>query len=113
MLWVHAVLFVHRSFMPVLIQMSYQTDRQVAFDALHQAFLVNLMAKAEAEVNQLGEESDYPSSTSESNSSDTDTLSDDNEEPPTASSVLLDVIVQLYSTHYYSAHHHILTRHLP
>jgi hypothetical protein len=83
--------------------MPYQTDRQVAFDALHQAFLVNLMAEAEVEVNQPGEESDYPSSFSESNSSDTDTsCSSDNEEPPTSSDVLLHVMAQLYSTHYYN-----------
>jgi hypothetical protein len=82
--------------------MPYQTDRQVAFDALHQAFLVNLMAEAEAEVNQPGEESDYPSSSSESNSSDTDTSSSDNEEPPIASDVFLDIMAQLYSTHYYN-----------
>jgi len=37
--------------LPLCSQMPYQTDRQAAFDALHQAFLVNLMAKAEAEVN--------------------------------------------------------------
>ena len=86
----------------ITVQMPYQTDRQVAFDALHQAFLVNLMSEAEAQINQLGEESEYSSSSSESNSSDTDTSSSDNEEPPTASDVLLDVIAQLYSTHYYN-----------
>ena len=86
----------------ITVQMPDQTDRQVAFDALHQAFPVNLMSEAEAQVNQLGEESEYSSSSSESNSSDTDTSSSDNEEPPTASDVLLDVIAQLYSTHYYN-----------
>ena len=53
----------------------------IAFDALHQAFIY-LMAEAEAHVNQLGNESDY--SSSESNSLDTDTSSSDDEELPTA-----------------------------
>jgi hypothetical protein len=100
MLWVQAVICTSRFIPAVLIQMPYQTDRQVAFDALHQAFLVNLMAEAGAEVNQLGEESDYLSSLP--NSSDTDTSSSNNEEQPTASDVLLDFIAQLYSTHYYN-----------
>ena len=75
--------------------MPYQTDRQLAASALHQAFLVNLIAEAEAQLLQDGEESDY-SSTSDSSSSDEETL--------TASDTLLDVMGQLYSKHYFTAH---------
>jgi len=39
--------------------MPYQTDRQLVASALHQAFLVNIIAEAEAQLLQDGEESDY------------------------------------------------------
>ena len=86
--------------------MSYQTDRQLAASALHQAFLVNLIAEAEAQLLQDGEESDYSSASSStssgSSSSGSSSKSSSDEEPPTASDTLLDVMGQLYSKYYFT-----------
>jgi len=41
--------------------MPTETDRQLAADALHQAFLVNLIAEAEAQVYDAGSDSEYSS----------------------------------------------------
>ena len=81
--------------------MPYQTDRQLAASALHQAFLVNLVAEAEAQLLQDGEESDYSSASSGSSSGSSSESSSD-EEPPTASDTLLDVMGELYSKHYFT-----------
>jgi len=84
--------------------MPYQTDRQLAASALHQAFLVNIIAEAEAQLLQDGEESDYSSaSSSESSSSgSSSSKSSSDEDPLTASETLLDVMSQLYSKHYFA-----------
>src|ERR1700691_5268946 len=82
--------------------MHYQTDRQLAASALHQAFLVNLIAEAEAQLLQDGEESDYSSASSSTSSGPSSSESSSDEEPPTASDTLLDVMGQLYSKHYFT-----------
>ena len=89
--------------------MPYQTDRQLVASALHQAFLVNIIAEAEAQLLQDGEESDYSSASrsessssgSSSSSSSSSSKSSSDEEPLTASETPLDVMGQPYSKHYF------------
>jgi hypothetical protein len=69
--------------------MSTETDRQIAADALCQAFLINLIMEAEAQVFEEGSDSNYDSlmgSTGSSSSSSSD------EKVPPASQAYLDAM---------------------
>jgi len=85
--------------------MHYQSNRQLAGDVIHQAFLVSLVAEGEAQLLQDAREPDYTSSESpehpgSSSSSSSESSSDD--EPLLASDALLDVSGQLWSKHYFT-----------
>ena len=54
--------------------MPSRTDHQITADALHQAFLINLIAEAEAELYNVGSDSEY-SSSSQSSAGSTDSSS--------------------------------------
>jgi hypothetical protein len=72
--------------------MPRQTDRQLAADALHRAFLIQLVAEAEATLH-----SDH--SDTEDGDSGSDLLdSDDNDQP--LSHTLLESLASLYTNHY-------------
>jgi hypothetical protein len=80
------------------------TEWQIAANALHQAFLVNLMAEAEAELYADGSDSDYDtdeslSDTTDSSSESSESSLDDEILPP-ASQVYLDALAELYSQRY-------------
>ena len=82
--------------------MPSKTDRQAAADALHQAFLVNLIAEAEAQLHDEGSDSEY-STSDESSTGTTDSSSSsssDDEDVPPASQVYLDALGELYSQRY-------------
>jgi hypothetical protein len=77
--------------------MPTETDRQIAADALCQAFLVNLIAEAEAQIYEEGSDSDYDSSMDSTGSSSS---SSSDEEVPPASQAYLDAMGELYSKRY-------------
>ena len=78
--------------------MPSQTNRQPAADALHQAFLVNLIAEAEAQLYEDGADSeDSSESSSDDTSSSSSSSSSDDEPMPSMSEVHLDTIAELYS----------------
>ena len=86
------------------------TERQIAADALHRAFLVNLIAEAEAELYADGSDSDYDTddslsdtTNSSSESSESSELSED-KILPSASQVYLDALAELYSQRYLNSH---------
>ena len=87
------------------------TDQQLAADALHQAFLVNILVEAEANLHEDGSDSGYDSdsdSSSESSESDSgsssssSSLSSDEEPGITTNEVMLEMMAQLYSEHYFN-----------
>ena len=69
------------------------------FRSLHQAFLVNLIAEAEAQVYDAGSDSEY-SSDSMSTGSSASSYSSDDDEPLPASQIYLDTLGELYSRRY-------------
>ena len=77
--------------------MPTETDRQIAADALHKAFLVNLIAEAEAQLYKDGSDSEYDSSDSSMGSTGSSSSSSSDEEVPPASQAYLDVMGELYS----------------
>ena len=91
--------------------MPSRTDRQIAADALHQAFLVNLIAEAEAELYDVGSDSEY-SSSSQSSAGSTDSSSSlsssDDEDVLPASQVYLDALGELYSQRYLNSREEII-----
>src|SRR5882762_9082536 len=89
--------------------MPIQTDHQLAADALHEAFLVNLIAEAEALTYQ-DKGSDTDDSSSSSSGTDSSSLSSSSEDEalqPT-SEVLLEVMGDLYSQRYLNARESLL-----
>ena len=81
------------SFMPT------HTKCQRAADALHEAFLVNLME--EAEVSVIEDDLAYhPDSDNDFDSSDSESSSSSSSASSTTSDAILDVMGQLYSQHY-------------
>ena len=73
------------------------TERQQVAEALHKAFLLNLIAKVEADLLQ----SDSSTSSGSSGSSDSES---DNEALLSVNKDMLHSIANLYSQHYYSVH---------
>lgn len=94
-----------------LLTMPTLTDRQLAEDALHRAYLVNLMANIEAET-WVDVDSDSDSSGSDSygsssssdwdSSSSSSTSSSSSDEDPTPAELYLEQLGELYSDHYYN-----------
>ena len=87
------------------------TEHQQAANALHEAFLVNLMVEAEASVIEddlayhPDSDNNFDSLDSESSSSFSLASSSSDEEPePMTSDTILDAMGQLYSQHYLEAH---------
>jgi hypothetical protein len=76
------------------------TERQQAAEALHQAFLLNLIAEAEADLLQ----SDSSTSSGSSDSSLSSDSESDDEAPPSVSEDMLHSMANLYSQHYYNVH---------
>jgi hypothetical protein len=79
-------------------------------DALHQAFLVNLITEAESQLYEEGFDSEYSSSASSRSSKDSESSSssssDDEPLPPT-SEAILEALGQLYSERYFNARREI------
>ena len=86
--------------------MPFETDRQLAANALHQAFLVNLIAEAESQVYDAGSDSEYPSDSTSTGSTDSSSSSSDQELP--ASQVYLDTLGELYSQRYLNSREGII-----
>jgi len=72
--------------------MPCQTDRQLAADALHRAFLIQLVAEAEV---ALHDSNDYDDHDSNNDSADDLLDSDDDNQP--LSHVLLESLVSIYT----------------
>src|SRR5882762_7638317 len=88
--------------------MPTQTDRQLAADALHEAFLINLIAEVEALTYQdEGSDTDSSSSSSGTDSSSQSSSSED-EALQHTSEVLLKVMGDLYSQRYLNARESLL-----
>src|SRR5258705_8514812 len=87
--------------------MPTETDHQTAANALHQAFLVNLIAEAEAQLYDDGTDSDY-STNSSGGSSTGSSSSEDSETEPPASQVYLDAMGELYSQRYLNSREAII-----
>jgi len=84
--------------------MPTQTDHQLAADALHEAFLVNLIAEAEALTYQdEGSGMDDSLSSSSGTDSSSQSSSSEDEALQPTSEVLLEVMGDLYSQHYLNA----------
>jgi hypothetical protein len=83
--------------------MPTKSDRAAAADALHQAFLVNLMAEAESQLYEEGSDSEYPSSSSANSS----TSSSDDEPLPLISEAILGTFGLLYSERYLNSREEI------
>ena len=97
--------------MQLVITTPHSTDQQLAADALHQAFLVNIIVEADANLHEDGSDSEYDSdsdSSSESSESDSgsssssSSLSSDEEPGITTSEVIFQMMAQLYSEHYFN-----------
>ena len=73
-----------------------RSDRAAAADALHQAFLVNLIADAESQLYEEGSNSASSRSSTDSSYSS----SSDDEPLPQASEAILETLGQLYSKCY-------------
>ena len=86
--------------------MPFETDHQLAANALHQAFLVNLIAEAESQVYDAGSDSEYPSDSTSTGSTDSSSSSSDQELP--ASQVYLDTLGELYSQRYLNSREGII-----
>lgn len=82
--------------------MPTKSDRTMAADALYQAFLVNLIVEAEAQLYKEGSDSSESQTTSASSHSSTDSSSSssDDEPLPQTSEVILETLGQLYSECY-------------
>ena len=83
--------------------MPSRTECQIAADALHQTFLVNLIVEAEAELYDVGSDLEYSSSSqSSAGSTDSSSLlsSSDDEDVLPESQVYLDALGELYSQRY-------------
>jgi hypothetical protein len=77
------------------------TDRQLAADALHQAFLINLIAEAEALVYEDTSDSDSSSGSSSSGTDSSSHSSSSEDEPlPSTSEAFLAALGDLYSQRY-------------
>jgi len=88
--------------------MPTKSDRAAAADALHQAFLVNLIAEAESQLYKEGLDSDYSSSASSRSSGDLSTSSSSDDEPlPETSDAVLETLGQLYSVRYLNSREEI------
>lgn len=86
--------------------MPFETNRQLAANVLHQAFLVNLIAEAESQVYDAGSDSEYPSDSTSTGSTDSSSSSSDQELP--ASQVYLDTLGELYSQRYLNSREGII-----
>jgi hypothetical protein len=89
--------------------MPTKSDRAAAADALHQAFLVNLIAEAESQLYEDDSDSEYSSSSASSRSSaDSSSSSSSDDEPlPPTSEVILETMGQLYSERYFNSREEI------
>jgi hypothetical protein len=88
--------------------MPTETDRKLLADALHQAFLVNIIAEAESHLDDEGfdselEDDDTDSSDTTSTSSDSPHESSSDEEMPPTSEAILKAVAELYSQRYLNA----------
>jgi hypothetical protein len=79
--------------------MPTRTERQLAANALHQAFLVNLIVEAESQLYDAGSDSEYSSDSSSSSTGSSSSSLEDEAELP-ASQVYLDALGELYSQRY-------------
>ena len=77
-----------------------KSDCATAAEALHQAFLVNLIAEAESQCYKEGSDSKYSSSASSCSSADSSSSSSDDEPLPQTSEAILETLGQLYLEHY-------------
>lgn len=87
---------------PSTQQMPTQTERRMLADALHQAFLVNVIAEAERDMYDEGFDSeleDEDDDTSSDSCSSTDSSSED-EVPPSTGEAILNTVAELYSQRY-------------
>jgi hypothetical protein len=82
--------------------MPTKSDRAAAAEALHQAFLVNLIAEAESQLYEEGSDSEYSKSSNElsHSSADLSSSSSDDEPLPQISEAIIETLGQLYSEHY-------------
>ncbi|KAJ7575162.1 hypothetical protein C8J56DRAFT_1064055 [Mycena floridula] len=79
--------------------MPHQMERQQATDALHQAFLVSVIAEAKAELNKSDSEDSYDEFDGDrEDGTDSDTSSGSDE--PQASTHILEALVSIYVNHY-------------
>jgi hypothetical protein len=84
------------------------TDQIITADALHQAFLVNLIVEAELLVKQIHLDSDYSSGSSNTSDLSSNTSSSEDKALPLMSEVFLNAMGDLYMKHYLSAHQDII-----
>lgn len=89
--------------------MPTKSDRTMAADALYQAFLVNLIVEAEAQLYEEGSDSSESQATSTSShlSTDLSSSSSDDEPLPQTSEVILETLGQLYSECYLNSRQEI------
>ena len=87
--------------------MPTKSDRAAAAEALHQAFLVNLIAEAESQLYEEGSDSEYSFSASSRSSADSSSSSSDDEPLPQTSDAILETLGQLYSEHYLNSREEI------
>src|ERR1700692_957145 len=78
--------------------MPTKSDRAAAAEALHQAFLVNLIAEAESQLYEEGSDSEYSESSNalSHSSADLSSSSSDDEPLPQTSEAILETLRQLY-----------------
>ena len=72
--------------------MPTKSDRATAAEALHQAFLVNLIAEAESQLYEEGSDSEYSSSELSHSSADSCSSSSDDEPLPQTSEAILETL---------------------
>jgi len=80
--------------------MPTETDQKLLADALHRAFLVNIIAEAESHLEDEGFDSeleDNDMDSSSASSSDSSHESSLDEEMPSTSEAILNAIAELYS----------------
>ncbi|KAH9952251.1 hypothetical protein BGW80DRAFT_1440900 [Lactifluus volemus] len=80
--------------------MPNKSHRTMAADALHQAFLVNLIAETEAQLYEEGSESEHSSRASSHSSANLSFSFSSDESLPTTSDAILETLGQLYSKRY-------------
>ena len=88
--------------------MATGTACQLAADALHQTFLVNLIAEVEAQIHDVGSDFDYSSDSTSSGSTDSSFLSSSEDEALPGSQAYLDILGELYSQRYLNSQEDII-----